>query len=161
MCLALLQALGPQEHPHESHTSSLSFLSHRHFLPPAPWGHGWASDLSTEGDQVLGQVPADHPLTSFVQKLMPVPRRRSRGRLRSRTDSPPAHGSSTPASSLSAGERGVSTRTQGAARGRCRETPWRLHFRELYAPSLSMSLASELSASEAAGPLVRSRWELV
>lgn len=98
MCLAPLQALGPQEHPNESHTSS-----HRHSLPRAPLGHGWASDLSTEGDQVLGQVPADRPLTSFVQKLMPVPLRRSRGRLRSRTDSPPAHGSSTPASSLSAG----------------------------------------------------------
>lgn len=117
LCASHCSRHWPQGHPHESHTSSLSFLSHRHFLASIPWGHRWASNLSMEGGQVLGQVPADRPLTSFVQKLMPVPRRRSRGRLRSRTDSPPAHESPTPVSSLSAGERGVSTRTQGAALG--------------------------------------------
>lgn len=68
-----------------------------------------------------GAVPA-RPLTSSVQRLMPVPRRRSRSRRRSRRDSPPVDGPSTSASvsgrKESAGEsrrRGAGVRTGRAA----------------------------------------------
>ena len=63
----------------------------------------------------------DRPLTSFVQKLMPVPRRRSRGRLLSRTDSLPEGWSPGSASSPSVqgGDKAWSSGARGTRTGGC------------------------------------------